>query len=76
MNVTVILCNRQIIVLLCNKQIIVLLCNRQIIVLLCNRQIIQNCKETAVCGKVKSIPLHQLLFIKAVLTDVLRVQLY
>jgi hypothetical protein len=46
-----------------------------VIVLLCNKQIIQNCEETAVYGRVKSIPFHQLLFVKAVLTDVLREQL-
>jgi hypothetical protein len=73
--VIVLMCTRQIIVILCNRQIFVLLCNRQIIVLLCNRQIIESCEETEVYGKVKSILFHQLLFIKAVLADVLTVQL-
>jgi hypothetical protein len=45
------------------------------IVLLCSKQIIQNCEQTAVCGKVKYIIFHLLLFIEAVLTVVFRVQL-
>jgi len=44
------------------------------IVHLCNKRIIKNCEETEIYGKVKSIPFPQLVFIKAVLTDVLRVQ--
>ena len=56
------------------NQILVIRMN--VIVLLCNKQIFQNCEETEICEKVKSITFHQLLFIKAVLTDVLRVQLY
>ena len=47
----------------------------KVIVLLCNRQITESCGETELCGKVKSSPFHQLLFINAVLTDVLTVQL-
>ena len=57
------------------KMIQILVIRMNVIVLLCNKQITQNCEETAVCGKVKSIPFHQLLFIKALLTDVLRVRL-
>jgi hypothetical protein len=55
------------------NQILVIRMN--VIVLLCNKQVIQNCEETEIFGKVKSIKFHQLLFIKAVLTDVLRVQM-
>ena len=47
----------------------------KVTVIFCSKHIIQNCEETEVCGKVKSFPFHQLLFIKAVMTSVLTVQL-
>ena len=44
-------------------------------VILCNGQIIQNCEETAVCRKVKIRSIPSVAIYKAVLTDVLTVQL-
>ena len=53
----------------------ILVTTMYVTVILCNKEIIQNLEETEECGKIISSPSPQLLFIKAVLTDVLRVQL-
>jgi hypothetical protein len=44
-------------------------------VILSDKQIVENCEEAELCGEVNSSPVHQLLFVNAVLTGVLRVQL-
>jgi hypothetical protein len=46
------------------------------IVIMCSKYIIVNCEYVELCGKVNSIPFRQLLFIKTVLTYVLRVELH
>ena len=47
----------------------------KVIVIFCSKHIIQNCEETEVCGKVKNLLNSiSLLFIKAVVTGVLTVQ--